>query len=322
MSDGTPIHIHELSQLRVHVYLIGYADQGESIVFILKEGTDNVLYSIVVDSYEIGDTNKTKELLKSPIDILCWTHPDADHSVGLDKIISGYCNKNSMVLLPYGLEEGVKIKNLGDVEPVINQVFDLGNRRAKPVYSVSAHQRQYDPIDSFQITDDYGGTINVTIRALAPNREYIFEKIHSNGEVEKNTLSIVLTVNVGPYRFLLTGDVEDMMISKMAKEEYQNPIWVKIPHHASNSSLTLLDYLLTGDSPQVLSGTTVKKASSLPNEDVVKAYLNICEQVNSTGDIREEPKENYGMVSYCYDLFGERTVRVHCEGNAVKLEKG
>lgn len=320
MSDGTPIQIHELSQLRVHVYLIGYADQGESIVVLLKEGTEKVLFSIVVDSYEVGGINKTTDLLNSPIDILCWTHPDEDHSVGLEKIITGYCNKNSIVLLPYGLEEGVRIRNLGDVEPVITQVFELGNQRTKPVYSVAAHQKQYDPIDCFQITDDYGGRVNVSIRALAPNREYIFEKIHSKNEIDKNSLSIVLVINIGPYRFLLTGDVEDMMIAKMAKEEYQNPIWVKIPHHASTSSLTLVDFLLTGDSPQLLSGTTVKKASGLPDGEVIKAYLNISEQVNSTGNIAEEPKENYGMVSYCFDLFGERTVRIHCEGNAVKCD--
>lgn len=321
MSDGTPIHIHELSQLRVNIYLIGYKDQGESIVFLLKEDPERILYSIVVDSYQIGDTNKTVELLKAPIDILCWTHPDEDHSVGLEKIITDYCNKNSIVLLPYGLEEGVRINNLGDVEAVINQVFDLGNRKTKPVYSVAAHQRQYEQIESFQITDDYGGGVNVIIRVLAPNREYVLEKIHSKGEIEKNALSIVLSINVGPYRFLLTGDVEDMMIAKMDQEEYQNPIWVKIPHHCSKSSMALLDYLLAGDSTQVLSGTTVKKASGLPDKDVLKAYLNICEQVNSTCDMSKEPSDLYGMVSYCYDLFGEKTVRVHCEGNAIRCEK-
>ncbi len=318
MSDGTPIQIHELSQLRVYVNLIGYADQGESIVVLLKDGGESVLYSIVVDSYEISGINKTTELLKSPIDILCWTHPDEDHSVGLEKIITYFCNKNSIVLLPYGLEEGVKIRNLGEVEPIIAQVFDLGNQRAKPVYSISAHLKQYDQIDSFQITDDYGGNVNVSIRALAPNREYIFDKIHGKNEIDKNTLSIVLVINIGPYRFLLTSDVEDMMIVKMAKEDYQNPIWVKIPHHASKSSLTLVDFLLTGESPQLLAGTTIKKASSLPNGEVIKAYQNISDQVNSTGDILEEPKDCYGMVCYCFDLFGKKTVNIHCEGNAIK----
>lgn len=318
MSDGTPIQIHELSQLRVYVNLIGYADQGESIVVLLKDAEERVLYSIVVDSYEIGGINKTIELLNSPIDILCWTHPDEDHSLGLEKIITNFCNKKSIVLLPYGLEEGVKIRNLGDVEPVITKVFDLGNQRAKPVYSVSAHLKQYDPIDSFQIIDDYGGNVNVSIRALAPNREYIFEKIHVKSEIDKNSLSIVLVINIGPYRFLLTGDVEDMMIAKMAKEEYQNPIWVKIPHHASTSSFTLVDFLLTEDSPQLLAGTTIKKASDLPNGEVIKAYQSISEQVNSTGLVSEEPKDCFGMVCYCYDLFGKKTVRIHCEGNAVK----
>lgn len=319
MSDGTIFHIKALSSLRVHVFLIGYADQGESIVVLLKEGEANVLYSIVVDCYEIDGLNKTTEILsglEGSINMLCWTHPDEDHSIGLDSIINNHCSKDSIVLLPYGLEEGVKIRNLGDVEPVIKQVFDLGNMRTKPVCSVSAHLKQFDPIDDFQIVDDYGGTVDVTIQALAPYREYIFEKIHSSKAVDKNDLSIVLVINIGAYRFLLTGDVEDMMISKMGKQYYQNPVWVKIPHHASNSSTTLLDYLLTDNSLQVLSGTTVKKASGLPNPDVVKAYKNICEQVNATGNPTVEENENYGMVRYCFDLFGEKTVRVHCDGNA------
>lgn len=323
MNENTPIYISDLTQLKVLVYLIGYFDQGESVIILLQNGEGKVLYSLVVDSYEVDGINKTTEILDAmgakPIDVLCWTHPDADHSIGPEKIIAGFCNKKSQVLLPYGLVEGVKIKDLGDVAPVIKQVFDLGNQMRKPVCSVAAHLKQYNLISRFSLIDGFDRELSVTIRALAPNNEYILDKIVSKGEVEKNDLSVVLVIDIGPYRFLLTGDAEKMMINKMSPKDYQDPIWVKIPHHSSTSSANLVDFLLSGNSTQVLSGTTMKKASALPHPDVIGLYKGFCAQVNATGSLLIEPTERYGMVTYCFDLFGTKTVRIHCDGNAVKL---
>lgn len=321
MSEDQVFHISDLGQLRVLVFLIGYVDQGESIIVLLKDGEGPSLYCIVVDSYEIDGLNKTAEILRrlgvEHINLLCWSHPDKDHSVGLETLIAGFCNKESIILLPFGLVERVPIRDLGDVAPVISRVFQLGTQRTKPVYSVSSHLRSYDPVASFSITDDFSHEAEIRIRALAPNNEFILDKIHGNEEVDKNTLSIFLSVDIGPYRFLLTGDAEDMMIGKIAPQDYQDPVWVKIPHHASYSSISLLNFLLTGNYPQVLSGTTIKKTSSLPNENVLKSYMAICEQVNATGSLKQKPLDKFGIVSYSFDLFGKRVVKIHCEGNAI-----
>ena len=103
------IKISKCKNLLVKVFVIGYSLRGESIImlFIDKDRLDNILYSIVIDCFTYKNINKTEEILNeygiSRIDMLCWSHPDFDHTKGIDTIIHKFCNETTKIMLPQGL---------------------------------------------------------------------------------------------------------------------------------------------------------------------------------------------------------------------------
>lgn len=84
--------------LKLELNVIGYHDQGESIVFFIK--TDGIAaYTGLVDCYKTEDQNAVKMVLEKEqvekIDFMCWTHPHDDHTLGLEKIWEQYCTKDT-----------------------------------------------------------------------------------------------------------------------------------------------------------------------------------------------------------------------------------
>lgn len=319
---GRPIVVSNSNNLRVEIYLIGYAQQGESIIVFFRDLENNaVAYCIVVDSYAEGDCNKLAEILnnnginKSKINILCWTHPDADHSVGLETIITDYCTKDTQVLIPYGLERKDLIINLDDYSGLVDLFFNLENQQNRHVRTISAGEKQVCAIEDFDISA-IPLVIPVSIAALSPSNEYIAQKIHTEKGLHKNLLSIMLVLDIGGYRFLMTGDVENTMIERMREEAMINPTWVKIPHHSSTSSTKMIEVLSQNVLFQMLSGTTVKTQSGLPNPGVVNEYKSLSEYVHCTGIPEKEGDPCFGVVKYVFDLFGKHDVHITCEGNA------
>jgi beta-lactamase superfamily II metal-dependent hydrolase len=88
--------------LYIELYLIGYKNIGESIVFLIYCDS-RVVYSGVIDSYE-QEMNKAVEILErnnvNSLDFICWTHPDEDHSIGIDTLIEKYASENTTIYIP------------------------------------------------------------------------------------------------------------------------------------------------------------------------------------------------------------------------------
>ncbi len=83
-------------------YVIGYKKEGESIVVLFKQD-DDVIFSMVIDSYERSANETIKILEKNKVktlDFLVWTHPHKDHSVGIKRILDLFCNINSKIIFP------------------------------------------------------------------------------------------------------------------------------------------------------------------------------------------------------------------------------
>lgn len=56
-------NIEDYKNVRLRIFVIGYSDQGESIVTLFMDAHEQVFYTMVVDCYAKGNVNKTKELL-------------------------------------------------------------------------------------------------------------------------------------------------------------------------------------------------------------------------------------------------------------------
>ena len=79
----------DFSNLVLEVHTVGYPTQGESIVTMLKDG-DRVLFTVVTAAFYTDSSDEVSAILHRNgdpnINIFVWTHPDEDHSVGIEKV--------------------------------------------------------------------------------------------------------------------------------------------------------------------------------------------------------------------------------------------
>lgn len=88
-------------KLELVIYTIGYANEGESIIAIVKmDGISS--YTVVIDAYKVENKNIAVRILESEkienIDLLCWSHPDEDHSLGLEDYIKFISCKTKVIV--------------------------------------------------------------------------------------------------------------------------------------------------------------------------------------------------------------------------------
>lgn len=100
-------NIYFKESLKLVIYTVGYSKEGESLLILIK-ADDVIRYSIVIDGYKVEDNNITCQLLEAEkmqqIDMFCWSHPDRDHSVGIEDYIP-FMDRNTQIILGDGFEE-------------------------------------------------------------------------------------------------------------------------------------------------------------------------------------------------------------------------
>lgn len=315
------VPINNCRDLIVKVFVIGYRERGESIVILFLEG-NNVLYSIVIDSYKPkGGESYTLKILEEynveHLNILCWTHPDIDHSVGIEELFEQYCDKGSSVYVPIymnGMDTDPIEYNKGDIE-TINKFFTINDRTHKCIKPVSANIGGKSNMTEIVFSDELH-EIKTKIEVYAPHADCLVEKIRTNSKIKKNQLSIFFMLQVGPYVFDFSGDVENMAIANMNEEPFNNPLFLKIPHHSSKTSDKLLGRLK--NSSQSMSCTTTYYSQRLPQIEILNEYQKRYSHLHSTG-LSKEDKYSYGVLEYVFDLFGARNVHIKRHGNACKI---
>lgn len=183
-------NIEDYKNVRLRIFVIGYSDQGESIVTLFMDNHEHVFYTMVVDCYAKGDVNKTKELLDKfhveHIDLLCWSHPDKDHSVGVDTLIENFCDDRSYILVPYGIEgrdEDCVKYNEGDKQ-IIDSIFAHNSRLHKAFKPISCNEEGLSQVTSFDLCSLLDDKLHVRLYALSPHAEYIAEARHNYKEKE------------------------------------------------------------------------------------------------------------------------------------------
>lgn len=85
----------------IEICVVGYEKRGESIVISIGKK-----FLGVIDCYKKRDLFLTKKIIenkKIPIDFLCWTHSDWDHSFGLSEL-KEFFTENTHVIVPDGFQ--------------------------------------------------------------------------------------------------------------------------------------------------------------------------------------------------------------------------
>lgn len=315
------IQMHNCRNLIVKTYVIGYQERGESIVVLFLEG-EKVLYCIVIDSYKAKDVEfLTSKILQDNhvehINILCWTHPDIDHSIGIEDLFDTYCDRNSSVYIP-------NYMNGKDTDPIaynkddqarIAKLFSINNRTHKCIKPVSANSGCRGDMIDFAFSDTQH-EIKIQIEVYAPHSDYLVENVLADKKIKKNDLSIFLMLKVGPYMFDFCGDAENRTIANMNETPFNEPLFLKIPHHASISSDKMLNRLKI--TSQSMSCTTTYYSQGLPDADMLNLYKSKFQHLHSTG-LSKNDSNTFGILEYVFNLFGSKEVHIIRHGNACKM---
>lgn len=248
---------------------------NDDILFVLY-GNDRVIYSCVTDSFLYQNQPAVKVILDdaniNQIADLFWTHPHDDHSDGLIEIVKTF--KPKRVFLPTELqslpENTAKISR--DVLDKLNSYrgYDKRYKTYQPkVQGIGANSLIKD--ETIKV-----GTMLIpfSICAISPSLGKIRKKAINQDYNALNDYSIAVSILVGDFSLLLTGDIQDQMLQYLSDElvkEVPIPNILKIPHHGSKYSLGITS--LFEEEPSFdIAITTAKSSSELPKQEALDHY--------------------------------------------------
>lgn len=321
-----------ISDLRVLIYVIGYARYGESTVLLIMNG-DTCYYAAVIDSFHYRKKrkgpyiNKAEDILVAHhvkrLDLLCWTHPHDDHSKGITTLLKKFCDEETNVLYPMYIDANeadiVKLKHVS-LETVHKVLSDNREERyrANPIGVVT---RRYVNVDDFDVVNPYDeeDVRHISIDAMTPISSKLTKYVNENKCSDPNELSITLFLNIDGYGFYFGGDTTNEHIDASNEKRMRMSRFVKIPHHSSSTAIHLLNYLPVDNLDAVCTTVFTWGKSKLPNPDVVKAYQRYFPNIYSTN--KDFHQEGNGIIEYEYNFAtGSPTCAVHQTGNVGKLD--
>ena len=290
--------------LCIETYIIGYKNEGESILFFVR-ADGGISFSGLVDCYKLDDVDKVKDILQEneieKLDFICWTHPDLDHSKGLVDIIKNYVSQKTNIWIPEGVD-AQEITCSKDVKELFIQLkkcmIDMDAE-----YNVYSASDRKDMMGYNSICFQKGVDIfPLEIISYAPNSKIIRKQNYTDKFI-KNDRSVFFVLALGSARIFLTGDVEDSTIEKIPSNFFEKHIHImKIPHHGSDSSDKMLD--LGWQVCDVACSTVYRKGhSDLPLANIMKRYSEVSQYLLCTGKAdRTKETEKYGIVKIVTDI--------------------
>ena len=310
------------------IYVVGYSNQGESIVIVIG---DNKFIG-VIDCYRTKNEFITKKILEDlkveQLDFICWTHADWDHTRGLSQLRK-YVKNNTAIILPEGMGSR-EIHNLiykddikDSYKKEFNQIFNMINKvdedyrlavnQSSSIFDFNlkfsgSHKKYRFMIEAFA---PISGITNIctseTIEQLynsvienpkRPDKKWYVEPNRKNNLYSVG-LQVILDSNDERVTICLCGDLDDITISKMNATKRnkifnENTIF-KIPHHGSENANALFE-LKCIDKCEYAVTTSFKR--KLPTDIMLKKYKKKCTNLSRT-NLR---KGTYGLVTYSIAL--------------------
>ena len=238
----TEIPITSSGDLRVKIFVIGYKNQGESIIILFIDAGEEgcpVKYSIVIDCFKYSKRNITDEILRrysvDTISMLCWTHPDLDHSVDIDTLIKKYCKESTQILLPehfYNEPSDIITINNKTLQGAVDKVFNLNRLKKRTVTNISVTDRGYSEIKSLKFAG-VDKSVFVSVNAVTPISSILANYVKKgNHNVNKNELSISFIIDIDGYYLYFGGDTMNGHIDAINPAYLEQCRFVKIPHHS------------------------------------------------------------------------------------------
>ena len=319
------ITLDETEEILISIYHIGYTLEGESILFILHTSTKNVLYSLVIDCYD-ENCNETDKILsewglEEKVDLIIWTHPHDDHSIGMDYIIKKYSNTSTKICTANIFSDIDQYSE--KCQKVINYLYLL-NKGKK-----ANNRRRINPLCHFPEKIDglkFNGKNTIKemeVLCIAPFPELGgMQGLNKSNDANKMGIACIVKIflNSGPVNFMFAGDMDHAsieLLNNRADEENIPRIYnyIKIPHHGSANSSNMIDFL---NSPECVKSecatTSVFLKNNLPIAEVLQNYKKVTKEVVCTSDIVNK-KHGIGIIHLEYNL-NDLTVEKEYMGTA------
>lgn len=269
------------NNLSCKIFILGHATQGESAILLLCDENE-IVYSCVIDSFVANDKIVAKELLYGlgvkQITELFWTHPHDDHSEGILDLIETF-NPNSIYIASelHTLPNNI-VNTSSEVLSTINKYRGYDRRFKNEPKVIGIGTNHIIHSETLQVGEKY---VPFQVLTIAPPSGKIRKNVIDNNYNSLNDYSIVLSVTIGDYSILFTGDVQDRIISYANDDLAINvpvPNLLKIPHHGSSGSTHILDLFNSEDSVDI-GVTTAKKSSLLPTDEALTLYQTKCKNI-------------------------------------------
>ena len=310
MRGGSSFHI-DYQNFVLCVYVAGYRTKGESIVILLKEG-DRTFYSIVIDSFCIGEEpdviNSTTEILDEngvkALSMLVMSHPHEDHIMGMDKLLSYYCNKETRFYYPFhsfDLDQG--LVDLKEEEKRILRIVKQKNSTLKTFSNpVAITVGGYSLLDRVHLYDnddpEEERSRPIEIVAVTPVGP-VNDAKRNNKKLDPNDLSISIMINMSEYYLFFGADTTNAHITHLDKDLMSAVRFVKIPHHASDTADKLINCFSGNQLDFACSTSFYVGQSSLPNKDILDLYCLVSKRVDIIGCPTDDARQgNVGEVCY------------------------
>lgn len=314
------IQVKSFGDLRLVYNVIGYPDEGESIVFSLFN-KQNPIFTIVTDCFKANDYNHTVEVLKeygvNTIDAFVWTHPDYDHSVGIEEILELYDHDHqAMIFLPETFNgEKKDYRICVESQNAIRYLMENYNSGRK--YRINfiglnpgESPRVFSQIKISELST--GHDVFFSMAFLAPNSDLAERRDGEGRDFLLNDLSLVYVIRLNGCDYLFTGDLSEQTIQFLDQDYLNNVRFIKIPHHGSKSAKGLIGLLKENEIHEAISVCTTFSKKNLPEKDVLIGYKSLGEKVYCTGT----GGEDYGCVKTMFKMRGVAETEPELFGNA------
>lgn len=315
-------------RLRIDIYTIGYVPEGESVVFIIYSDSD-ALYIGVIDSYEKNNFNYTKELLDSlgiaKINMLCWSHPDSDHSKGFDKLF-GFLDSSSVFVIPSNVIEyrdKIKKQFYEIWEFIDNEQLSPKAQKAKgyipikcPIQYVAANTY----ICNLPCLNFVKGIskYEFSIRSFLPISQNTYWGEFNDKNIEENGFSVGLLLQLGEFCAIFASDCNDKYIKKIDQLYFSDYCdFLKIPHHGSKTSTKIIDCFSAAINRgyNITAASVTKKTVKLPDNDAIRLYTKVCDNILYTDAIPNG--YSYGISLISVDVIDDEFIYTYnFKGNA------
>lgn len=326
MSFKKEFVISDFSNLIVSIFVIGYHQQGESIVILFRDNANKeVIFSMVVDCFAISSLNMTRKILKKynvkKLNAVCWTHPHWDHSNGIDKLISNYYSSDIVIFFPkfdYGsLCDDLLKKECKKSPGIFKNIWDLvkNEKNRTEIWrtiSASGDQTNVYPMRIKSVNGDINAK-DVILYFLTPISDCIDEYLINKEPVKgPNELSVSFVMSIDGYYFFFGADTEGIHAEKIEDSIVDKMRWIKVPHHCSLGAKSIADRL---GQKLNFAASTIYATSGLPKVDIQNIYskkapLHMTQLPNLT-------EKKYGIIQYDYFFNqSEISVDVFTYGNA------